>query len=256
MDSLKGSIAELMAQFHDRMAKFEAELAKPSPSASPSSSTSLSLAADYAVFKKFVLDALGCLERQVEALAKDVDALEMRGRRKMLLLHGVDEVSKEETSEVVAEVFRNNLKLDTFCTAAIRRCHRMGSQGSAGKPRAILIKLQDVDIRDKVWFAKTKLKGSGITLSEFLTRSRHQVFMKAREKFGVTNCWTKLGYIHVLGADGSKHRVVNHSELNAISVPELHADKAGGQPQVDKPLSENPASTPAAKRNRRPVAKK
>lgn len=223
MDSLKGSMSDLMAQFHSRMSKFEAEL---SGSSNTAASTPVDLAADYASFKTFILQALGCLQRQVEALASNVDALEMRSRRKMLLVHGVAEVSKEETSLVVTGVVRDKLKLDTFSSAAIRRCHRMGHQTGTGKPRPILLKLHDVDVRDTIWHAKTRLKGSGVTLSEFLTRSRHQVFMAAREKFGVTNCWTKQGHIHVLAPDGTKHRVVAQSELNSIGKPKLDADKS------------------------------
>lgn len=252
MDSLKGSITELVAQFHERMTKFEAELTRSSPSSSPAP---VSLAEEYAAFKKLVLESLGCLQQQMEALAKDVDALEMRGRRKMLLIHGVAEVSKEEPSVVVAEVLREKLKLDTFTVAAIRRCHRMGSQSGAGKPRPILVKFQDVDTRDKIWFAKTKLKGSGITLSEFLTRSRHQVFMKARDRFGVTNCWTKQGYIHVLVADGSKHVIVSVSELHAIGSSELGADIPERQLDDDNQGAQK-SPTPASKRSRRAAAKK
>ena len=250
MESLKGSISELMAQFNDRMSKFEAELSQKTSESSPSSS-SASLAVEFSTFKTFVLEALGCLQRQMEVLAKDVDALEMRGRRKILLVHGVAEVDNEDASLVVADVVRDRLKLDSFSTAAIRRCHRMGSQSGAGKPRPILVKLQDMDVRDKIWYAKTKLKGSGITLSEFLTKSRHQVFMAARERFGVSSCWTKQGVVYIQGADGTKHRVVTSSELSNIGGPVINASKPERQLDADKS-----ASTPPAKRNRRAAAVK
>ncbi|KAJ8736330.1 hypothetical protein PYW08_006986 [Mythimna loreyi] len=228
MDSLRESMSELMTQFQDRMSKFEAELSSRTPSTA--TSNPVDIAADFASFKRFVLQALSCLQQQMEALAAEFDALEMRGRRKMLLIHGVSEASKEETSLVVSDVVRDRMKLETFSVAAIRRCHRMGKQVGTGKPRPILVKLQDIDMRDKIWSAKTKLKGSGITLSEFLTRSRHQIFMAAREKFGVTNCWTTQGQVYVLGPDGTKHRVVSRSEVNSIGEPKL-----GLQTAVNKP---------------------
>ncbi|KAJ8731028.1 hypothetical protein PYW08_002441 [Mythimna loreyi] len=247
MESLKGSMSELMAQFNDRMSKFEAELSK-SPSTTVGSQ--VEVAAEYAGFKAFILQALSCLQRQMETLASNVDALEMRGRRKMLLIHGVAEVTKEDTSLVVAEVVRDKLKLEAFSVAAIRRCHRMGNQHSTVKPRPILVKLQDVDVRDQIWHAKTKLKGSGVTLSEFLTRSRHRVFMAARERFGVNNCWTKQGHIHVLGPDGSKHRVVTQSELNSIAEPKLDADK------LQTVLATKPPSVAVKKRRAVTISKK
>lgn len=90
-----------------------------------------------------------------------------------------------------------------------------------------------------MWFAKTKLKGSGITLSEFLTRPRHQLFMSARDKFGVNNCWTKQGLVYVMGADGSRHRVSTLGDLNRI-----------------QQIKEKAQSTPAPKKAKRVAAKK
>ncbi|KAJ8735943.1 hypothetical protein PYW07_007563 [Mythimna separata] len=222
MESLKGSMSDLMAHFHKRMSKFEARLPK-----SPNTAVSgpADVAAEYMEFKTFILQSLSCLQSQIELLASNHDALEMRGRRKMLLIHGVAEVSKEETAQVVAEVVCGKLKLEAFSAADIRRCHRMGNQANTGKPRPILVKLLDVDVRDNIWHAKTKLKGSGITLSEFLTRSRHQVFMAARERFGITNCWTKQGQIYILGPDKSRHRVVTLRELDSVGEPKLNANK-------------------------------
>ncbi|XP_026746114.1 uncharacterized protein LOC113507459 [Trichoplusia ni] len=115
----------------------------------------------------------------------------MRGRRKILLLHGVPEHSKEDTAQVVAGVMLEHVKIADFSVAAVRRFHRMGRNSNGSKPRPILLKLRDVEVRDRIWFEKTKLKGSGITLSEFLTKTRHDAFMMAREKFGISNCWTQ-----------------------------------------------------------------
>lgn len=71
-------------------------------------------------------------------------------------------------------------------------------------------------VRDRIWFGKTKFKGSGITVSEFLTKQRHQAFMAARHKFGVQKCWTKDGVIHIINSKGVRHRITKSSELDKI----------------------------------------
>ncbi|KAF9421859.1 hypothetical protein HW555_002299 [Spodoptera exigua] len=217
MEALHGTLAELRSEFRERMSKFEADLNKTPSVASGGASSGL--VQDYAAFKRFTFDALECIQRQMEFFARDLDALEMRGRRKILLFHGVPETTKEITAVVVANVIKDKLSMDTFTTSDIRRCHRVGSLTSKTRPRPILVKMQDMGIRDRVWYSKTKLKGTGITLSEFLTKARHQVFMAARDKFGVSNCWTKQGHIHVLGPDGARHRLLSLSDLRAIGEP-------------------------------------
>ncbi|KAL4721307.1 hypothetical protein ACJJTC_012847 [Scirpophaga incertulas] len=55
---------------------------------------------------------------------------------------------------------------------------------SAKKTRPILVRFMSTHHRQTVWEAKTALKGSGVTLSEFLTQTRHGVFLDARRHFG------------------------------------------------------------------------
>lgn len=245
MEALKVSLSEMMTLFQSRMSDFEGEL-KKNPSSTSGSTDSL--VADYTSFKKFILDALGCLQQQLDALAQGLDNLEMRGRRKMILLHGVTEQAKEDTAQVVAEVVRCHLKQVDFTVADIRRCHRMGRPTGASKPRPILCKLRDANVRDTVWFSKTKLKGTGITLSEFLTRTRHQLFMSAREKLGEPNCWTKQGHIYALGSDGTRHRVNSIGDLNKI---EQAKKKPESPVACASSVLSSPSPTPAPKKAKR-----
>ncbi|XP_047022489.1 uncharacterized protein LOC124631897 [Helicoverpa zea] len=247
MEALKGSLSEMMTLFQERMSNFEAQLQR-NPGTSGGTD---SLAADYNAFKKFVLDALSCLQQQMKALARELDNVEMRGRRKMVLLHGVAEQAKEDTAQVVAEVVRSHLELADFSVSEVRRCHRMGRPTGASKPRPILCKLRDVSVRDSIWFAKMKLKGTGITISEFLTRSRHQLFMSARDKFGVNNCWTKQGHIYVVGSDGSRHRVGTLDDI-----VRLEQIKEKSCPVATIPSSSSSLLTPVPKKGKRVVAKK
>lgn len=197
------------------MATFEAELPK-----SQGTPSLVSLAADYTSFKAFVLETMNNFQQQIEILAHTVDTMEMRGRRKMLLLHGVPEEKKEDVSETAVRVVKHHLKLSNITTEDIRRCHRMGRSSVVHKPRPIVIKFNTITVRDNVWFSKTKFKGTGITVSEFLTKQRHETFMAARQKFSVSQSWTKEGVIHVIGSNGVRHRITKLNELNKIDQQE------------------------------------
>ncbi|KOB64154.1 Uncharacterized protein OBRU01_21646 [Operophtera brumata] len=229
MEDIKNSMSEMVKSFSLRMNQFETGLQK---SAAPSSIAGL--AADYADFKSFIMGLLRALQVQIEFMAKELDSLEMRGRRKILLLHGVAEQQKEDTTQEVVKTVVERLEQSGFVASDISRCHRMGrSAGTSDRPRPILFKLRDASVRSKIWSSKSSLKGSGITMSEFLTKARHDAFMAARQRFGISKCWTTDGTVYVLGADGARHRVRCVEDLDSVApgvsqqvqVPKLAAGK-------------------------------
>ncbi|KAF9424421.1 hypothetical protein HW555_000560 [Spodoptera exigua] len=218
MESISQSVSAMSSVFLQRMAAFEQELKK-----NPSAATSTSgLPAEFNAFRTFIILALNTLQQQVSLLAQNIDAIEMRSRRKMLLIHGVSESAEknEDTPQVVVQVVKDYLKLNV-AASDIKRCHRMGR--ASHKPRPILCKFHDMSLRNNIWLGKTKLKGSGVTVSEFLTKSRHTVFMSARDRFGVGQCWTREGIVYVLDLKGVRHRVLTMEDLN--NVEPKHSDQ-------------------------------
>lgn len=211
MESVKESLAEMTELFNSRMNEFQKELKKTSPTIVSTSS----LASEFTAFKTFILSALSTLQRQVEFLGREMDRAETRTRRKMLLLHGVPEEKSEETTAVVTAIIQDKLDMAAFSSISLSRCHRLGRPNDK-KPRPVLVKFREGSLRDKVWFTKTKLRGSGITLSEFLTKTRHALFMEARKRHGIKQCWTRDGLIHVLASDGSRHQVDSLVSLDAV----------------------------------------
>lgn len=211
MEDIKNSMSQMVKSFSLRMNQFETGLQR-----STAPSTVTGLAADYADFKSFITGALRALQLQIEFMAKELDSLEMRGRRKILLLHGVAELPKEDTTQVLVKTVAERIKQSGFTVSDISRCHRMGRTTTSDRPRPILFKLRDASVRSKIWSSKTNLKGSGITMSEFLTKARHDAFMAARERFGISRCWTADGTVYVLGADGVRHRVRCIEDLDSV----------------------------------------
>lgn len=233
------SLQELMVTFHKRMDSFEGKLQK-----TPAATSTDTLAAEFAAFKLFVMTSMRALQGQIELLAKENDQLEMRSRRKILLIHGLPEASKEVPAEVVAKVVTGQLKQTTFAVVDIIRCHRMGRAGSSDRPRPILCEFRDTVVRAKIWSAKACLKGTGITISEFLTKTRHSIFMAARQRFGIANCWTREGFVFVLAADGTRHRISCQGDLDGIT-------------EKDPPkLKKVPEPAPVAQKLKRATSKK
>ncbi|CAH0728914.1 unnamed protein product, partial [Brenthis ino] len=209
MESIKESLSTLTDMFNARMNEFQQDLHKTS---SPVSSSALPT--EFNNFRTFIVSVLNTLQRQVEYLALEVDRHEMRRRRKMILFHGVPEIKNEDSAARITSLIADHLDLQNFSTESIKDSYRLGRP--AVKPRPIVVKFSDVNVRNKVWFAKTKLKGTGFTQSEFLTKSRHEAFLVARQRFGVTKCWTRDGCIHIIAPDGSRHRVECKLDLSVI----------------------------------------
>ncbi|KAH9640197.1 hypothetical protein HF086_005157 [Spodoptera exigua] len=108
MDPINNTVAGLMDLFNKRMAQFEAQLQREP--AEPSNTSNL--AAEFFSFRVFITQAVTTLQQQVELLARNIDSMEMRGRRGILLLHGVPEDKEEDAAQLVVDVVRDRLKVN------------------------------------------------------------------------------------------------------------------------------------------------
>lgn len=237
---MQQSVAQLQSLFLQRMDAYQNELHAAAPSANVTN-----IASEFTAFRGFIMTALRCLQDQLSLLVHQQDSMEMRSRRKMLLLHGVDESKDENTAAVVVKAVATRLKLPEFSEEHITRCHRMGRASAPDKPRPIMLKLRSLEVKNKVWYAKACLKGSSLTLSEFLTKSRHDAFMVARQRFGIHKCWTRDGFIFIMGGDGQRHRISSLAELEKIGLTE-----------VPKPAPVSAKEPAAAPKSRRPLKSK
>lgn len=238
MHSVRGSVTALSELFKSTMTDFQRDLQRSSPTASTTS-----LAAEFSAFKNFIGIALNTLQRQVDFLCIEMDRQVMKRRRKMLLFHGVPEETSEDTSAKITSLVADHLNLANFASSSIKTSYRLGPNSNK-KPRPLVVKFSDASVRDRVWFAKTKLKGTGITQSEFLTKTRHQVFLEARQRFGVKNCWTRDGCIHILTSDGQHHRAECLMDLD--DVPSQDLDDVPNQCSQKSPVQAKSATTKAA----------
>ncbi|CAH2107113.1 unnamed protein product [Euphydryas editha] len=107
-------------------------------------------------------------QQEIEYLAMEMDRSEMQRLRKVLF-HEVTEKQPEDATSHIANLVAEHLDLHYFSTSSVTRCYCL-EKPLENKPRPLITKFTDVVIRDKVWFAKTKLKGTGVTESEFLAK--------------------------------------------------------------------------------------
>lgn len=252
MDSLAETHRVAVASLSQRMAAFEAHLKASSPGEDLSG-----LKRDYNAFKEHVWDVLATLQTQITEVSRNYDVIEMRHRRKFLLLGGIPEKAEERADNVVATILGKQLELPDITPFSLRVCHRLGV-ASDGRPRPILLRFKDPTLKSLVWKAKTRLKGTSYVLSEFLTRHRQLAFAAARKLFGVTSVWTMDGNINVKLPDGKKRRIFSYEE--AVELGAEHGKSMEVQPpsSAKSTLKKTTVSSPAhaPSRSRRNAPKK
>ncbi|KAJ8736300.1 hypothetical protein PYW08_006956 [Mythimna loreyi] len=232
---------------NQRMADFEAHLKTSPPGADLSG-----LHRDFSVFKEHVWSVLSALQLQIAELSRSIDIIEMRHRKKFLLLGGVPESPSEKVTEIVATILQTKLGVDVT-TSSLTVCHRLGAVAE-GRVRPILLRCVDNTVRDVIWRTKTKLKGTSYVISEFLTRQRQSTFSAARKLFGVTNAWTMDGNIYIKLPDGKRRRVFGFEEVVALGAE--HGRQLDGEAPLVSNSSANTASAQASTRSRRTTKKK
>lgn len=190
-------------------------------------------------FKTHVWSILNLLRQQISEIARIVEVGEMRHRRKYLLVSGIPE-DVEELPVYVAQLFNNKLGIPDITCDKFKICHRLGAL-SEGKCRPVLVRFSDYSTKSSVWKKKTALKGTSFVVSEFLTRRRQSLFLQARQRFGMKNCWTADGIIMVKLSDGSRHRIFEEKDFKGIIA--LACDLHDAQEQ---PGTRSPSPAPAA----------
>ena len=206
---LQASQLEIENRLLKRIADFESQL-----QSSPATTDSLArLTTEFHTFRDLVWEILRHLRKQMADCLGALDGLEMRSRRKALLISGIPELVSDVPG-AVQEIIRDRLNLPEAAMHLVQ-CHRLGEKVSQ-RPRPVLIRCSSHFDKLSVWRKKTLLKGTPYAMSEFLTRSRQTVFTAARSHFGMRNCWTQDGVIVVKLSENTKRRLTTQSELDEL----------------------------------------
>lgn len=84
---------------------------------------------------------------------------------------------------------------------------------SKDHPWPIFMHFADVTTRSSIRRAKPALKGTSISVREFLTKARQAIFCKVRQHFGMKAVWTQSGNIVVKTPEGHRRKVLYMEHL-------------------------------------------
>ena len=140
--------------------------------------------------------AKNMLETKLTKAVALIDDQQQYSRRNCLLFHGVKEESSEDTDNIVTEICAEKLRLEVD-KSMIDRSHRIGPKKKDQKLRPIIVKFCSYRDRSKVFYNKKMLKGSGVTITESLTKTRMDLLNEVQRMVGHGNSWTIDGNIFV-----------------------------------------------------------
>ena len=158
------------------------------------------------------------MDEYVKDLEADVEDLRQYSRRTNLLFHGIEEGDRENTDDKIMEVINTKLGLN-LTLDDVGRSHRLGRKAENRK-RPIIARFVSYRKRKTVFEAKKKLKGTGIVISENLTKERYELYKKCIQDYGRENVYTLDGRIYILTGktkpNGQKERIVITREEDLV----------------------------------------
>ena len=120
------------------------------------------------------------LETKLTKAVALTDDQQQYSRRNCLLFYGVKEESSKDTDNIVTEICAEKLRLEVD-KSIIGRSHRIGPKKKDQKPGPIIVKFYSYRDRSKVFYNKKLLKGSEVTITESLTKTRMDLLKEVQK---------------------------------------------------------------------------
>ena len=146
------------------------------------------------------------LRKQIETSNDNIDDMDSTLRRPCLVVSNIPENTTKSDEDQFIELCNEKLSLQEQITkqdiANASRLKRKGrTETRSSKPAALVIRFQNEKARDRVFSNKSKLKGSGKVISEFLTPRKSALLKECHEKipgsFRERSIWTHFGKVLV-----------------------------------------------------------
>lgn len=150
---------------------------------------------------------------ELEEIKMDKDNVEQHTRKNNIRIFGMKESNQENTEDLVIKLCQEKLDIN-LDKCDIDICHRVGTKTNK-KDRPIFVKIISNKIKNLIYYAKSKLKGTKITIREDITKQRMEIIKTAVGELGPKNVWTQNGTIYIFHNNG-KHSVKNVEELLAL----------------------------------------
>ena len=146
------------------------------------------------------------LQKVIDTLSNQIDSNEQHNRNECLLMHGIPEKTKElpnDSRNIFIQNINEHLGLNVVVEPnMIRRAHRLGKKRTDGKPRPIIARFWNSELRNEIYFNKKKLKHKPVSISENLTKRRMNQKKLAEQQFGSQHVWTKEGRVYAKDEKG------------------------------------------------------
>ena len=161
--------------------------------------------------------SIGDLENKLTKVTNELKEQELYSRRNCLRIYGMAESSNEDTDDIVLELVKEKLEIE-LTSSDIDRSHRLQVKRSEGSrdPNPLLVKFTRYNMRDRVYRARSKLRGTKIFINEHLTKDRQILFSKVRSNQNVRKAWTSDFKITALTKDNKKVRINTERDLEKL----------------------------------------
>jgi cell division protein FtsB len=164
------------------------------------------------------------LTSKISTLEDKLDDYEQYSRNNCLLIHGLPEKSKENTNKTAINTIQTHLKL-SLSDEDIDRSHRLGRKQTADtsdehdrrpRSRPIILKFCSYAKREMVFKIKSKLKGTGIVITENLTAKRMGLLTATKKHEAVASAWSTDGRIQCITTSDEYVNIKNARDLDDL----------------------------------------
>ena len=171
------------------------------------------------------------LTDQLEKANANIDEIEQSSRRPCIIVNNLPKENGRSEYDSFINMCEGKVKLGTDEMSVIRnkitKIYRLGklqnendNDASNRKPRPLLVRSVDDNIRNLVFKQKKQLKGTGIVISEYLTPTRSALLKKCYEKIpgSVTqrSIWTDNGRILVKKTGGNIVNITKELDITTF----------------------------------------
>ena len=122
------------------------------------------------------------LNEKVKTMDGSLDHDEQYSRRNYFLIHRLKENEKEDTDEIVIEVFKKEMQ-EKVSVSDINRSYRLGKKHTGSRPWPIIIKSARYNVCNAIFRKKKILNGKAVSIKKKLTKKRITEMKIARETY-------------------------------------------------------------------------
>ena len=153
------------------------------------------LKTDINVLHAEIADVRSLLQRQ----RSDLNDIQQYSRKSHVRVFGMPEEQNENCQVKVTDLINSKLNY-SIDDNTVEVAHRVGKVGE--KPRAILVRFHRRDIKYSVMKARKMLRGSGISISEDLTKTNLNLVKESKQHPRIEDAWGWNGKVFAKGLNG------------------------------------------------------